>query len=685
MRRRTYSSRRAGLLALTVASTGLLAGPAYGIAGGTEAATGAYPFVAQVAVGDAYACTGSLVAPSWVVTTAGCFGPGAASKPDQPTTVTIGRSTLTAGATGRVRAVTDLVRHPGGAVVLARLDTAVTDIAPVTIATAPPAAGETLRSAGYGRTATTWVPAQLSTADFAVDTVDPAAIGIAPAAGSTAATCKGDAGGPLFRADTPAQLVAINAASWQGGCLGETETRLGGTGTRLDTLADWVARNTADPYPGVVSPPNPGFESGLSGWSQFSAGGNTTSTERVHAGTTAVKIVDTSTTANDGVESTRMPAAPGIRYTASAWVNVVSGTPDLYIRFLDAGATQIAAATTSFSGAAGQWKRLQVTGTAPAGTEQVSILLYSAQAQTGTSYFDETELTRAPGIPLTNAGFESGLTGWTQFGTGGNTVSGDRAYEGMSAAKIVDTSTTVANGLESARQAAVAGVSYTASARVNVVSGKPSVYVRFWNAAGDVLTSAATGFTGTPGAWTPVSATLTAPAGTTQVSTLLYYAQAGTGTAYFDQAAVTRTADLVVPDHGFENGLGGWTQWGAGGNTASTERAWTGITSAKIVDTSTTTATGLESARMPASAGVRHSAVARVFVASGTPSIYLRYYNEAGALITSTAVDFTGPTNSWQWLRVAATAPAGTTQVSVLLYSKAASTGTAYADHVVVQ
>ena len=670
--------------AVVAASTGLIAGPAYGIASGTEAATGAYPFVAHVAVGTTYACTGALVAPSWVVTAADCFG--AAGQPEQPSTITVGRSALGAGATGRVRTVSGLVRHPGGAVVLARLDAPVTDIAPAAIATAAPTAGETLRSAGYGRTASTWVPSQLSTAEFDVDAVEAAAIGVAPPSGSTAAACKGDAGGPLFRAGTPAQLVAINATSWQGGCRGEeAETRRNGTGTRLDTLADWIKRNAVDPSPGVVSPPNSGFESGLSGWAQFGTGGNTASTERVYAGTTAVKIVDNSTTAANAVESTRMPAAPGIRYTAAAWANSSNGSPDLYIRFLDASGTQIGAVFSTYAGPAGQWSRLQVAGTAPAGTEQVSLLLYSAQPRTGTSYFDQVELARVPGVPLTNPGFESGLSGWTQYGGGANVVSTDRAYEGVNSALIADSSTTAADGLESVGQPAVAGVTYTASARVNVAVGKPDLYVRFFDAAGDVLSSSATSFTGTAGGWTPMSTTRTAPAGTVKVTALLYYSLANTGSAYFDQVAVARTADLTVPDHSFENGLGSWTQWGAGGNTASTDRAWTGTTSAKLVDTSTTTATGLESARLPAAAGVRYSGLARFFVASGAPSIYLRFYNASGALITSTAVDYTGSFNSWQWIRVAAVAPAGTTAVTVLLYSKAAATGTTYADHVTVQ
>ena len=220
-----------------------------------------------------------------------------------------------------------------------------------------------------------------------------------------------------------------------------------------------------------------------------------------------------------------------------------------------------------------------------------------------------------------------------------------------------DTSATAANGLETVGQPASAGASYTVTGRVNVVSGSPSLYVRFWNASGDVLTSAATGYSGPNGVWSPLSATLTAPTGTVKVTALLYSSIAGTSTAYWDTVRLTRTAEVTVPDYGFENGLGGWSQYGPGGNTASTDRAFTGTTSAKLVDTSTTTATGLESLKVPGAAGVRYNAVARVYVQSGAPSIYVRYYNAAGTLLSSTAADFAGALNSWQWLKVAGTSP----------------------------
>jgi hypothetical protein len=674
--------RLAGLLAITAAATGLTATPAYGIAGGTPAPAGAYPFVAHVAVGDVRACSGALVAPSWVVTAAPCFADsGAAGAPAQPTTVTVGRSDLAAGASGRVRTVTDLVRHSGGEVVLAKLDAAVTDLAPVPVASTPPAPGEVVRGAGYGRTATEWVPGRLATAEFAVEAVAATTIAV----NGSASACMGDAGGPLFREDGGSpRLVAVNATSWQHGCLGSTETRQGGTGTRLDTVADWITRNTADPHAGTVAPPNTGFENGLTGWTQYGSGGATASTQRAYAGTTSARITDPSTTAATGLDGTPMPAAPGVRYTAGAWVNVTDGTPDLYLRFFDAAGGVLQSTFTSFSGDAGQWTQLRLTATAPAGTERVAVLLYSAKAHTGTAYFDQVELVRAAGIPLSNTGFESGLTGWSQYGSGGNTASADRAYEGVTSAKITDTSTTAATGLETGRQPAVPGVGYTTTAWVNTAGGTPGLYLRFYDAAGKVLLSTATSPTGAPGRWTRLGTTATAPAGTDRVTVLLYLPIAGTGTAYFDQVDLRRAADVAVPGHGFENGLAGWTQFGSGGNTASADRAYTGTTSATIVDTSAAAATGLESLRLPAVAGVRYTGVAWMYVQSGTPSIYLRFHDASGALLSSAAQDFTGGANRWAPVQVAATAPAGTASVSVLLYSKQAVTGTAYADHVVI-
>ncbi|PSK65835.1 hypothetical protein B0E53_02204 [Micromonospora sp. MH33] len=205
---------------------------------------GSFAFAAKIDVGPGQrACSGALVDPWWVLTAKSCFSvdgqPVVAGRPAQPTTVTVGRPDLTK-ATGLVAPVVRIVPHPDRDAVLVRLSRRV-DVAPVPLGAAPSAA-EQLTVAGFGRTATTWVPDQLHTGTFAVQGV---AAGTFDLLGTGAgAICRGDLGGPTVRlvAGKP-QLVGLHHAAWQGGCLAETETRRSAVETRVDDLGPWLTAN----------------------------------------------------------------------------------------------------------------------------------------------------------------------------------------------------------------------------------------------------------------------------------------------------------------------------------------------------------------------------------------------------------------------------------------------------------
>ncbi|QUF04593.1 trypsin-like serine protease [Actinosynnema pretiosum subsp. pretiosum] len=218
--------------------------PASAVSGGTEVPIGTYTFVAKLTSAKA-ACTGALVDPQWVVTAASCFpdSPGGGI-PQAATSVLVGDANAGTGV-GRSASVVKLVRRVDRDVMLTKLDVPVVDAATVAIASSPLVAGELLRVAGFGRTASTWAPDRPHTAQFTVNSVSATTAAIEGVDGVD--TCKGDAGGPALRVAEATTLVAVNSTTWQRGCLKTVGTRAGSTEARVDDLADWIAQAVREP------------------------------------------------------------------------------------------------------------------------------------------------------------------------------------------------------------------------------------------------------------------------------------------------------------------------------------------------------------------------------------------------------------------------------------------------------
>lgn len=234
-----------GLLATSLAAGVLTVTPAQALSG-TAVADGTHTFTAKLEIGEGdtkRACTGALIDPLWVVTADSCFTTGTATpargKPAAKTTATIGRTDLTSTG-GHVSEIIEVVPYEGRDLVMARLATPTAGISPVGIGTTPPTVGTTLTAVGYGRTQTEWVPNKVHTGSFLVNAVTGPTLNIVGASAGNS-ICKGDAGGPVLRQEGgKAVLVGVSGASWQGGCIGETETRTDAVAARTDDLKPWI-------------------------------------------------------------------------------------------------------------------------------------------------------------------------------------------------------------------------------------------------------------------------------------------------------------------------------------------------------------------------------------------------------------------------------------------------------------
>jgi secreted trypsin-like serine protease len=241
----------AALSGVAILSTLALARPADAIANGTSVPEGQYGFATKLSFTNipnpdgtfrSSNCSAALIAPQWIITAGHCFhdinrNPVSGPVP-YPTTATIGR-TDEADTTGHVVNVVSVLQSPSNDVAVAKLDTAIYDVAPLQITTSQPKKGGILRIIGWGALsdvnptpATHLQTGQVKVTDITKTTLG--VVGYSPAPNTSA--CLYDSGAPYFAEPAGLPPLLVSVESFGPNCPHDQVE----TTARVDNIVNWI-------------------------------------------------------------------------------------------------------------------------------------------------------------------------------------------------------------------------------------------------------------------------------------------------------------------------------------------------------------------------------------------------------------------------------------------------------------
>ena len=184
-----------------------------------------------------------------------------------------------------------------------------------------------------------------------------------------------------YSLDALAPTGAVNGLlwAWKGGDEGTTV---------VDELA--VSGSTSPPpLPADELLSNPGFETGLSGWSGFT--GSETTTSNAFEGSQALELSSSRSGINQLVSVT-----PGETYEFSGYLKTDNnGWNGVGLRFRDAGGNVIQTNQSRIT--TNDWSLYEIDGTAPSNAEQAEVFIWNG-GDSGSTYFDQASLQLAGGV-----------------------------------------------------------------------------------------------------------------------------------------------------------------------------------------------------------------------------------------------------------------------------------------------
>ncbi|WP_224364706.1 carbohydrate binding domain-containing protein [Hyalangium versicolor] len=300
---------------------------------------------------------------------------------------------------------------------------------------------------------------------------------------------------------------------------------------------------------------NAGFESDLTHWGTTGDNGMSqasASAKYGSQGNLGLRVTDTSSTLRSSLSSREFIAQAGWTYQVRFWAREVSGSGiSVHLQFLDSAHQELLLGTQTLPDVA-EWSQYSHRLVAPANTAFVRLWIRSNEGAVVTADFDNFVLSevpprpqpvvpsifewqRNPVFPMTNPGFESGLTGWDVTNDQGmSSVVAAAAHTGAQGLRVTSVAGSGGSSALSAPFFVQPGKSYRTRFWSRLASGTTGmgVYLKFYNAQGTEVGS--TNRTVSVTAWTSLQLDATAPSNAVTARIWLHSYNANTVTADLD-------------------------------------------------------------------------------------------------------------------------------------------------------
>jgi hypothetical protein len=647
----------------------------------------------------------------------------------------------------------------GGAPVTSYTVTSTPDNVVATGATSPIVVGGLANNTAYTFTVTATNSAGTSTASAASNVVTPTPAS-SPGAPSGLVATPGDgrvnlswvapppvSGAPVT--DYIVQYRLTGASAWTPVDEGSTATTALVTGLTDNLSYDFtvIAVNSGGPGPpsAVTSTtptaqpaqllPDPGFESGNSGWIAFKVGTLSRVTSPVHGGGDALRVAAPSTASNlVGLTQNTVisNSVAGRAYTASCYVQPTSGSLNVQIRWLEypqnfSSSTNLQSSVTSAL-PLGRWTFVQVTSSALKSGERMIPQIYSSNetSANGSLVYDDCSVTAAsgttsPAAPSAPTGVSaaagvasaavsfvapnangSPITGYTVTSNPGNLAATGTSSPITVASLTNGTAYTFTVTATNAIGTSVASAPSNSVTPRTTPSAPTSVVATAGDGAASVAFSApasngGAAITSYTVAASPGTATGTGSAspitvsgltnGTSYTFTVTAANAAGKGPASVPSNSVTpvHTATTqLLPDPGFESGNGGWIAFAVGTLTRVGTPVHGGAFALRVAATgSATTEVGLTQNSVVSNSVAGRSYTASCYVeptSSGALNVTIRFLEYTQNYSSNTKLQTTTvntlPLNTWTLVQVTAVALRSGERIIPQIYSSKETTAT---------